>query len=702
MSSRKRRLDVEHKPARVLLSEVLPYELPVTFTNTGFYDFTKETSLSFDERHFRFTSRSNSDAGHDVIAAYLKILFGRTVSIKTHTAGPKNRKRVEYLIDRQGIDSSIPFTYRVRHKGGEARSLSIPHPADQIAIAAFYDRYSAAMLYYANQGEFSIRRPARITRYTLTRDSIFDSRRAKNTQTNEVEIASEESAYLRSFFVYDDFNNIQKFYGSKRYIDAEKRFGHLIHLDISKCFDSVYTHSLPWAVYGKEAVKSNLKHHSRTFGDEFDKVVRTMNDNETHGILIGPEFSRIFAEIILQRIDLETRVKLTNAGFIHDVDYRIYRYVDDYFIFMKRSEDRDVLVRHLEGAMAPYRFHLNYAKEAHHVTPFMSDMSMAKAKLRRGLEYELQLAVEQSGASRVYIFASSAKRLIECYKTVLSSTGLGPNELSNFVMAEVEHLLETQLSKVDRSDVHVEDIVPVADFVARDKNRRQIQKMLAAAAEFCFFVYSGSSKVSPSIKLARIVSLLRKFVRQVSLPKVLLDELDDLVYRELLSQLRRTPLSAEASIESLYLLTALGDLPRHYLLGAAELASSVGIERNEEGHYVVPSWFNVLIVSEVLRYMKDAEEFTELRLCIQEWVFTKVTAMQSSHGRAAEEPLLVLNCLGCPYLPNTFKASLLALYNVEDPETRESILSTGQKWFTGWHEFDLHDALQRKRFQEVY
>jgi hypothetical protein len=702
MSTKKRRLDVEHKPSRVLLSEVLPYELPVTFTNTGFYDFAKKTALSFDDRYFRFSSKSSVNAGHDTIAAYLKILFGRTVPISTIPMGNHNPQRVEYAIDRRDIDPSIPFTYQVRHKDTETRTLSVPHPADQMAISAFYDKYSAAMLYYSNQGEFSIRRPARITRYTLTRDSIFNNTRAENTHTNEVEIASEESAHLRSFFVYNDFNNIQKFYGSRRYIEAEKRFGHLVHLDISKCFDSVYTHSLAWAVYGKDAVKSNLKHHSKTFGDEFDRVIRTMNDNETHGILIGPEVSRIFAEIILQRIDSEVRSRLTVAGFTHRVDYRIYRYVDDYFIFMKRNEDRDILVRHLEAAMAPYRFHLNYAKEVHHVTPFMSDMSMAKAKMRRHLEHELQLVIEQTETTRTYKFSSSAKRLIECYKTVLSSTEMGPNELSNFVMAEVERLLETHLAHVETSDVHVEDIVSVEEFVSRDKNRRQIQRLLVAAVEFCFFVYSGSSKVSPSIKLARIISLLRKFVRQARLPRILVDELDDLVYREVLSQLRRTPLSAEASIEGLYLLTALGDLPRHYLLEATELASSVGIKKDQDGKYVIPSWFNVLIVSEILRYVKDVEIFTDLRLCIQEWVLAKVTAMQGGHRRAAEEPLLVLNCLGCPYLPNDFKKSLLGLYDVQDPGTMENILSGGQRWFTGWDNFDLHDALQRKRFEEVY
>lgn len=701
MSARKRRLDIEHKPSRVLLSELLPYELPVTFTNSGFYEFLKKNTLTVDDKYLRFVSKSRNSSHNATTELFLNILFGPNVTARRVAAQRHGRCRMEYSVSRQDIGSSVPFTYRIRHKGSETRSLSIPHPSSQVAATGFYDKYSAAILYYTSLSSFSIRRPSRVTRYTLTRDSIFDQKRISDASSNDVEVTTEESTHLRSYFVYDDFNNIQKFYSSDEYMRAEKRFGHLVHLDIAKCFDSVYTHSLPWAVYGKEAVKSNLNAHDKIFGDQFDRLIREMNDNETHGILIGPELSRIFAEIILQRIDTETQSSLSAIGFEHNKDYRIYRYVDDYFIFMNRYEDRDVLVRHLESAMAPYRFHLNYAKELHHETPFMSDMSIAKSKIRLDLERGLRLSVNESNAFNFYEFASSSKRLVEGYKTVLSSSGLGPYELTNFVLAEVERLLERNLEGIEIQDVNVEDIVPVNDFVSRDRNRRQIRRMLIAALEFCFFVYSGSSRVSASIKLVRIITLLRKFVREAQLPQIMVDELDDLVHRELLSQLRRTPLSSEASIEGLYLLTALGDLPQHYQLRTAVLAESLGISF-VEGSYVVPSWFNVLIISEVLRYIKDDSEYQDLRTAIQKWTLMKVQDLRSGNRRAAEEPLLVLNCLACPYLSKEFKAELLDLYGVQSSQTVKNISSAAQKWFTGWGPVDLHDALQRKRFEEVY
>ena len=48
--------------------------------------------------------------------------------------------------------------------------------------------------------------------------------------------------------------------------------------------------------------------------------MQEMNYNETNGIVIGPEFSRIFAEVILQQIDTSVERELLKLGYIHKVD----------------------------------------------------------------------------------------------------------------------------------------------------------------------------------------------------------------------------------------------------------------------------------------------------------------------------------------------------------------------------------------------
>ncbi|GAA6935868.1 hypothetical protein AOH323_00810 [Helicobacter pylori] len=69
--------------------------------------------------------------------------------------------------------------------------------------------------------------------------------------------------------------------------------------DISTCFPSIYTHSIPWAIRGKEIAKKDKNHWS----DEIDTQTRNMNHKETTGILIGPHSSNLISEIILVAVD---------------------------------------------------------------------------------------------------------------------------------------------------------------------------------------------------------------------------------------------------------------------------------------------------------------------------------------------------------------------------------------------------------------
>ena len=58
-----------------------------------------------------------------------------------------------------------------------------------------------------------------------------------------------------------------------------------------------------------------------------------INYNETNGIIIGPEFSRIISEVLLTRIDLEIARDLSSQGLELNKHYLIYRFIDDYTIF---------------------------------------------------------------------------------------------------------------------------------------------------------------------------------------------------------------------------------------------------------------------------------------------------------------------------------------------------------------------------------
>jgi hypothetical protein len=114
---------------------------------------------------------------------------------------------------------------------------------------------------------------------------------------------------------------------SKRHLASA--FPVILGVDINRFYGSIYTHSIPWAVLGKNEAKR--RYRSRTlaghWSDTLDKLVRNCNQSQTVGIAIGPDTSRIISELLLSRIDKE----LTSAGSGMSSP-QIHHSIDDYQI----------------------------------------------------------------------------------------------------------------------------------------------------------------------------------------------------------------------------------------------------------------------------------------------------------------------------------------------------------------------------------
>ena len=89
---------------------------------------------------------------------------------------------------------------------------------------------------------------------------------------------------------------------------------YMVKADISNCFPSIYTHSLPWALVGKSNSKTN-RSKSEWF-NKIDHYVQCMKHGETHGLIIGPHTSNLLSEIILCSIDS----KLNKWDYIRNID----------------------------------------------------------------------------------------------------------------------------------------------------------------------------------------------------------------------------------------------------------------------------------------------------------------------------------------------------------------------------------------------
>lgn len=84
---------------------------------------------------------------------------------------------------------------------------------------------------------------------------------------------------------------------------------YMIHTDISKCYPSIYTHAIPWALVGKDVAKNNIGKYKEWY-NQIDHFAQISKNGETHGLLIGPHTSNILSEIILCAIDKELSKKI--------------------------------------------------------------------------------------------------------------------------------------------------------------------------------------------------------------------------------------------------------------------------------------------------------------------------------------------------------------------------------------------------------
>lgn len=141
----------------------------------------------------------------------------------------------------------------------------------------------------------------------------------------------------------------------KGYVEASADW--LVKTDITRFYPSIYTHSIPWAAYGKERVKGNLGVYKGSLADRLDVLVRACNRNQTVGIPIGPETSRILAEIISSRIDDDFHS--LQPGLNADA---VDRLQDDWFIGLKSLEAAERALASIIGVYRSYGLDINGSK----------------------------------------------------------------------------------------------------------------------------------------------------------------------------------------------------------------------------------------------------------------------------------------------------------------------------------------------------
>jgi RNA-directed DNA polymerase len=136
------------------------------------------------------------------------------------------------------------------------------------------------------------------------------------------------------------------------------KYNYVIHTDITNCYGNIYTHTISWALHGKETAKIE-RGNNKLLGNRLDKIFQSMNYGQTNGIPQGSILSDFIAEIILGYVDLKLYETIEKNNI---KDYEILRYRDDYRIFTKELTIGEKILKLLSEILLEFNFKLNDKK----------------------------------------------------------------------------------------------------------------------------------------------------------------------------------------------------------------------------------------------------------------------------------------------------------------------------------------------------
>jgi hypothetical protein len=736
------------------MADILPYEVPITFSNRHFYNFLVDNKIEFSNGCL---SWKRDDKTFDKL---VKLIFSLNF---------------ENIVEEDGINKccldkqppykykfleTIPFTFKISHKQNEFRELTVIHPANQLSVIDFFNTYKELIIYYCNKSPYSIRKPYKVARFTYFNDAKHKSKKANEPERDIIEVFGKEYENLKTFFSYKQYSNIHKFYESYTYQRNEKKFHKLFKFDITKCFDSIYTHSLSWALTNKEIVKENVSINEYTFSGVYDTLMQKLNYNETNGIVIGPEFSRIFAEILLQQIDFSVYKYLERNMIKHKSDYAIFRYVDDYFLFFNDEIVKDKIIEKYQYELKKYKLYISGAKSFTYDKPIITDLTIAKERisvlLNKLIELESENIITKNNNDseddsinkpKKYSLYFNSKRAIIDFKIIIKETGIEYKDILNYSLAVIDRKLFRLIKKYSKSI-----------FESKEKETKFkviFIKTILELIDFTMFLYSVSPHVNTTIKLCTILTKITKFINQqtekINNVKYFNQDQKNIVFKKIYDDislvLKKNRNTKYTQIESLYLLIALQDLGRDYRLDKITLIRYLNIKELDSGEYEFPYDFSYWSITVLLFYIKDVKRYNEIRFALMDHILKKLKSINQKIIRKHTEIIILsLDLLACPYLllnvtedmknkyrlrsikkvgrANThlvaqkidelilkktyeFKIKILNYCCFKKDKISEKIdviqkIENQENWFTKWRNFDFEKELNTKRSKEVY
>ena len=627
-----------------------------------------------------------------------------------------------------------PYQFNIAHKANKNRTLSIIHPYNQWQVVEFYDKYKYSILYLCHQSKYSLRKPRKIAQYFYYRDRLH--RKLSGHESDKVELFFNEYENLKTYFSYEKYSNIYKFYEDYRYQRAEKKFKHLVKFDLQSCFDSIYTHTISWATAGgADKVKVLPGYHGSWLGDAFDNLMQSVNARETNGIAIGPEFSRIFAEIILQYIDQKVEQELLEEKLYQKSNYECYRYVDDYFLFYNDEKDRGLFMESLTKWLKEFKMQISPSKTEEFERPFITKITIAKQRIdhlfsdifstplweevESNLDVEKEDETEDENSDKdreilykkfnIYLPANSVNTQI---KAIVRECGIEYRDIANYLLEKMSQRLDAFLNRYEigfkkyerlmsKENTNKDEVELLAQGV-----QRKLTSFLVSLIDVTFFVFNSNRQVNTTLKLQKIMNTIVIYAKRHgdfrTNPEVRFQTISkDIIFKKIQDEialvLATTDSHRNTLHESLYLLILVKELGSAYLFSPEVIKSF--IEKSE-------LQYNLFACIILMYYYANHKCYDTQKTLLKENILKKYRLVaEQERKRNSELTILTADMMTCPFVDDAYKQSLLTLMGITKTEDQRMILRFAKKQkyiFTRWTMFNLNKELQAKISQEVY
>jgi len=587
---------------RILLTEVLPYELPIIFTNEWFYQQAK--------------------VGFDNVPPLVRVMLKEKIGRET-----------------------VPYGYSIRQGFAKKRHLSLIHPAAQLTAVDLYRDSNQQICWLCSRSQYSVRYPAQVASYYFDKAAAaHESGLKQDSVDTDSKSSALKATHAASFFAYRDHSHLYKFIESPAFLSIEARFRLLLRFDVKRCFPSLYTHSINWAVKGKDFAKRHRG--ASSFEDRFDRIMRDANHGETNGIVIGPELSRIFAEIVLQKVDLDISRKIELRNLSNKV--QIKRYIDDYFVFGNEKSDLDAVCEIAQEVLQKFNLFVNESKTVLSEAPFVTKQTIAKHEIKDELNSSIlgwfrevgDVCTGKSDAESFSVKAFSenperyAQILIKRIKVSIRRNDASYEIISGYVLGAVAKAL----FRLGSQKLSVES-----------RTKTLLCALLSAAIEVCLFVYLMDIRVQTTYRISQIILMavrISKVDRDFS--RNLISRIAQLSYEALKLQGKRD----EFGPEILNLLVTTRAIDPDRLLSPDQIHSLL---TNTEGN--VMHWDYFRSVS-IIYYIRDRPEYGQLMESILDAALLRFRT-QTPIENDTESLLLLLDVSACPYVSTAWKERII-------------------------------------------